>query len=635
MIVKCVECNAESDVEPHFPSPPCPSCGCLLSHSGQAASHTNSLSTPNTLEQDTLDLPPDYSLPQSDVLPAVVGRFTILRLLGEGGFGRVYLAKDATLDRRVAVKVPWRRSFRSEIAIDQLLDEARLAANLRHPGIVVVYEVGREDSGLPFIVMEYVEGDSLACRMAREPVSLAQAVDWIAKVADALHFAHKKGVIHRDLKPQNVLIDGEGEPHVADFGLALREDLQRERAGETAGTPAYMSPEQVRGEVHHLDGRSDVWSLGVILYQLLARRPPYAGNSKQAIYDEILKREPKPLRQIDDSIPVAFERICLKCLCKDVTRRYSTCKDMAHDLRLALVDQSGLERPGVQAAMTATSNTPAGSPAVAKGRWSRRLVTGATILAGIMVVALLAIFGRPFAPDAGRTTVPGPATNLNPRTTAEDIASASADSRAPISSDKWIPLLTSEPQRIAHSYGAPLDTIKFSPDERELAVNTRNATLYSLGHPPGESFRLRCTIGITGWKGTAGAFWGLRSAADGREQRCFAATVTRIGTEERLRLTVQEYVLHEDPSGSKHVAHKAAPFIDEYLPLPVDDVIDFDLYIQRGVFSYLQIDEAAFDLSKTRNDYIFNPPNGTGVSPFGVVCEAGFVVISNTRVTTL
>jgi WD40 repeat protein len=155
------------------------------------------------------------------------------------------------------------------------------------------------------------------------------------QVTWAIQHAHATGLVHRDLKPANVLLDTDGNAHVADFGLAIDDQSQRFHAGEVSGTPAYMAPEQVRGEAHRLDGRADLWALGVLLYEMLTQQRPFQGASHQELFDEILHREPKPPRQLSPDIPAALERICLKCLTKSVTERYLTAADVAKDLRHA------------------------------------------------------------------------------------------------------------------------------------------------------------------------------------------------------------------------------------------------------------------------------------------------------------
>ncbi|WP_435018625.1 protein kinase domain-containing protein [Tundrisphaera sp. TA3] len=287
-----------------------------------------------------------------------LGRYEVLRVLGKGSFGRVYLARDGELGREVAIKVPTAQALARPGQLEALLAEARLAASLRHPAIVGVYDVGRDGDGTAFIVLEYVEGVTLAALLKEGRVDPVRLAGLVARIAEAVHLAHKAGMVHRDLKPSNIMIGGDGEPRVADFGLAITESGQYSLAGEVAGTPTHMAPEQVRGETHRLDGRTDVWALGVILYQALVRRLPFSGLDSASLFDEILHRDPRPPRQIDDAIPKELERICLKCLSKRMNDRYSSAVDLADDLHAWLVSI----RPRLAAAGPAAPAAPA-SPA--------------------------------------------------------------------------------------------------------------------------------------------------------------------------------------------------------------------------------------------------------------------------------
>jgi len=263
-----------------------------------------------------------------------IGRYLIRKKLGQGGFGRVYLALDEELDRLVAVKVPIDAMLNSAEATQNFLREAKTAAQLRHPGLVAVYDAGRSDDGRPFVVMQYIEGQSLHQRL-RSPKQLShdEVAQLFSSIAEAVAYAHKQGLVHRDLKPGNVLMDVEGRPHVADFGLAIGERELRQRAGERAGTLQYMSPEQVEGDMDRLDGRADVWALGVMLYEALTGRLPFGGDTPTEIMEEVCHRQPRPPRMIDESIPQALEQIVHRCLQKSVAERYSTAHDLARDLR--------------------------------------------------------------------------------------------------------------------------------------------------------------------------------------------------------------------------------------------------------------------------------------------------------------
>jgi formylglycine-generating enzyme required for sulfatase activity len=273
-----------------------------------------------------------------------IGRFWVERVLGQGGFGVVYLAHDDQLHRPVAIKVPHRRLVSRPEDAAAYLAEARTVAHLDHPNIVPVYDVGSTEDCPCFIVSKFIEGSTLAKKVREDRPSVFEAAELVATVAETLHYAHRRGVFHRDVKPGNILLDADGKPHVADFGLALREE-DVGKGPRYAGTPAYMSPEQARGEGHRVDGRSDLFSLGAVFYELLTGRRPFRADSREELLELIATHEPRPPRQWDDAIPKELERICLKLLSKRAAERYPTAGDLADDLRHFLATASGGRQP--------------------------------------------------------------------------------------------------------------------------------------------------------------------------------------------------------------------------------------------------------------------------------------------------
>lgn len=264
-----------------------------------------------------------------------IDQFRILRELGAGAFGVVYLAEDESLQRKVAIKVP---KVSDPARSASYINEARKAAAIDCKGIVPIYHVGTKENGDPFVVQKLIDGPTLRFLLSRYgSLPPAHAVTLMRDVAVALSSAHRLGIYHRDLKPDNVLIDGSGVPWIADFGLAISESEQAQRKGEIAGTLIYMSPEQIQGRADWLDGRSDIWALGIMLYELLLGKPPFVGKNRQSLMEQICHREPRPLQQSSASLSTLNE-VFKKCCAKNASDRYASVDELAFDLNL-LIEQ--------------------------------------------------------------------------------------------------------------------------------------------------------------------------------------------------------------------------------------------------------------------------------------------------------
>jgi WD40 repeat protein len=260
-----------------------------------------------------------------------VGDFELIRPLGSGGFGTVWQARDVRLQRTVALKIPRFRHL-AEDELDLFWREARAAAHLRHPHIVPVHEIGREGPTI-YLVHDYIEGTNLAEWLVEQSLTARESARLVATVAEALHYAHQSGIVHRDIKPSNILLDGDLQPYVTDFGLAKRDmsEVTLSTTGKIVGTPAYMSPEQAAGSDQEVDRRSDIYSLGVILFELLTGELPFRGAAHSVI-QRVIHDEPPHPRQLNSTIPRNLATVCLKAMARLPAHRYATARELADDL---------------------------------------------------------------------------------------------------------------------------------------------------------------------------------------------------------------------------------------------------------------------------------------------------------------
>src|SRR6516164_465287 len=308
---------------------------------------------------------------QSVPMLGELGDYELLEEIGRGAQGVVFHARQKSLNRSVALKVISLGQWASKAHLKRFRREAEAAASLDHSSIVPIYEVGERD-GQCYFSMKFVEGGQLDEVVRLTPKPIRQAAELIAKVARTVHYAHEHGILHRDIKPGNILLDAKGEPHLTDFGLArlIESESSVTQTLDVLGTPSYMAPEQAVGNNAAVSSATDVYGLGAVLYQLLTGHPPFAGGTTYETIKLLEDTEPRPLRLLNPKIDRDLSTICLKCLEKDPKRRYSSALALAEDLERWLARLPVVARPV--------------SPLIRAWRWARRnpklLATGAACL---------------------------------------------------------------------------------------------------------------------------------------------------------------------------------------------------------------------------------------------------------------
>lgn len=342
-----------------------------------AGDHSSGAVEPNQ-DKGTGAASPSPTLPTSTDLAQNVPGFTLIRELGRGGMGTVFLAQDNTLKRLVAIKLVTQSRCKDPTLRERFDAEVRTLASLKHPNIAQLFQAD-QISNDPFFVMEYVDGQTLE-EYARDPVPDRTAAELLIKLGRAVEYCHEQDIIHRDLKPSNVLLDSKGEPKIADFGLAkvINVDHSSTRTGEILGTPGYMAPEQAGGVVKNIGRACDIYGLGAVLYRLITGRPPFVSSDPLQKVIQVLADDPVPPRKMNQAVSRDLETICLKCLQKKPDARYATAGDLVDDLERFLDGRPIVARPA--------------NPLQRAAKWIRRNPAHAVTLASI----LLAVFGTLF-----------------------------------------------------------------------------------------------------------------------------------------------------------------------------------------------------------------------------------------------
>jgi TOMM system kinase/cyclase fusion protein len=295
--------------------------------------------------------------PRHAALPKAFGRYEVVKVLGSGAYGTVYLGHDHQLDRAVAIKVHRADRELSGDSLNEFQQEARRLAKLKHPGIVAVYDFGSQDDHV-YIVSDYVQGTTLRERIKHQSFTWRESVRIVAALADALAHAHAQRTVHRDIKPANIILTPEQKPVLVDFGLGIDEsEMHGGQLGMVAGTPAYMSPEQTTGKGHRIDGRTDIYALGVVLYELLTGHLPFRSPNHDELIRQVREDDPQPPRQLVPHLPKPLEQICLKALAKQQQDRFITAADMAEEL-LQLVAGQDPGRPAGPGSMQESVSMP-------------------------------------------------------------------------------------------------------------------------------------------------------------------------------------------------------------------------------------------------------------------------------------
>jgi len=488
-----------------------------------------------------------------------------IKELGRGYFATVYLARDSKHERLVAIKVARRERYSDEL-IQLFRREAKTAAALDHENIVPVLDYGELTDGRPYIVMRYIEGKSLAEALKSEVISHKRAAKIVAEVAKGLHYAHQKGLVHRDIKPANILLDKQGKPLIADFGLAINDDWALHPEA-FAGTVHYMSPEQIRsaddipGTHRHIDSRSDIWSLGVVFYQLLTNKLPFNGKSQDDWREQIVYREPRAPRSIDHTIPVELERVTLECLRKSIPDRPPTARDVAQRVERWLFWHT----------------------------WFNRQTIAITASCALLLIAFLLLLNgnSPFGLASSVATMfsSPPKGNEGP---SSGVAARPFVLDAFAKPNLWTPLLDVEPVPRIWPAVPTADRMRYDENRQEFDVSINRYALFDLGQTSSPTFQVQVNISKANWLGSAGLFLGhKRSPTDASLEQCEVIWVHGFPgdarTEVQIRRTIISFRPLEDPRVGPQIT--TLPLAAATVPMPTRDGNILELHVLNGALS--------------------------------------------------
>jgi tetratricopeptide (TPR) repeat protein len=464
--------------------------------------------------------------------PRRVAGYELLEELGRGGMGVVYKAHQTSPSRLVALKMILAGSYAEPARRSRFRAEGDATARLQHPNIVQIHEVGQHD-GLPFLVLEYVGGGSLADRLNGMPQPARPAAELVEVLARAVHYAHTHGVVHRDLKPGNILLGEDGQPKITDFGLARHERPELTATGDVLGTPSYMAPEQAAGGRQPVGPPADVWALGAILYECLTGRPPFRATTPLETLEQVISQEPVAPAQLQGKTPRDLNTICLKCLQKDPARRYGSALELADDLRRFLDGKVIRARP---------------VRAVERGwRWCRRnpLVASLAGALGLLVIGSLAgLTGLYLNADAQRLRAEGAEEGLQKaadeaRQEAQKARQSEAQTKAVLEFFQKRVMAAAGPKGQEGGLGRDA-TIWAAVDQAEPGIAESFA-----GQPLVEA-SIRQVLGHTYW------FWSAYPQAIRQHQRALALRRDHLGPDHPETLKAMASLAHAYEAAGQH-----------------------------------------------------------------------------------